>query len=296
MKKRPEDGSKLLELLRHRTAPAPMAIPVPVSSPTPPPSPPPRPVLDAPPERPTAPTEPQKLREAVAQAVAAARDAKETDWRFGLMLAGIITGSITGALTLLFLILTLSLPRSSGFQDAYVGVVMMMVFGPIAIGFAIVALLMGRARLLRQRSTRQALGERIEQAQAALSLPAIPFDRDNLDPLCQAGWDLVREIEDRHALRHTSAQVRYTGRWGFDLPIKVYVDGHYVGEGGRRRGFDLPVRLCRGTHYLELREHLMSGGPRAWRQSFVVGREGSCRIEVGPLTGTWLKVEVVGAH
>src|SRR5262249_36939128 len=92
MKKRPEDGSKLLELLRHRTAPAPLAIPV--SSPTPSPSPaPPRPILDAQPQRPIAPEEPQKLREAVAQAIVTARDARETDWRFGLMLAGIITGS-----------------------------------------------------------------------------------------------------------------------------------------------------------------------------------------------------------
>jgi hypothetical protein len=293
LKKRPEDGSKLLELLRHRTAPAPMAIPVSAPTPSPPQ---PRPILDAQPARPTAPGEAQKLREIVAQAVVAARDAKEADWRFGLMLAGIITGSITAGLTVLFFVLTLALPSNTGFQEARLGIIFMIVFGSIAAAFTIVAVRMGRARHQRKRQTRQALAERIEQTQAALSLPAVPFERDNLDPLCQAGWDLVREIEDRHDLRHAKVEVRYTGRWGFDLPIKVYVDGYYVGEGGRRRGIDLTARLSRGTHYLELREHVYSGPPRVWRQGFVVGREGNCRVEIGPLIGTWLKVEVVGAH
>jgi hypothetical protein len=143
---------------------------------------------------------------------------------------------------------------------------------------------------------RTALIDRLEQTQAVLGVLPIPLERDNLDALCQVGWDLARDVEDRFGLRQVPVQVVHTGRMGFDLALKVYVDGYYVGEGGRRRGFNLQAHLCRGTHVVEVREHQFGGQPRHRRRSFVVGREANCRVEVELPSDGSVKVEVVGSH
>jgi hypothetical protein len=299
MKKRPEHAGKLLDLLRHRPAPAaPAAIPVPV--PAPPPAPVTArsaPILDAVAVEPKAldPVEAQKGREDLARAVVAAQQAARKDWRWGLMLAGILTGSITGAPFLVFTILTLCLPTGGREMQTthFTFRTLIAVFGPISIGFTILAVLTGRSRLARQRATRKALADVIERTRPALSLSHVSYGPDDLESLSQAGWDLAREIEDRASLRRTEARIRFAGQWGFDPPVKVYLDGNYLGEGGRRRGFDLPARLSRGTHLLELHVHPVIGQPEIRQRAFAIGREESCRVEIGQLRNVPMKVTVV---
>jgi hypothetical protein len=279
LKKRPEHAGQLLELLRQKTA-APLREAAPARQ---------KPAAKRAESGDPA-TDTIVLREGVARAVVAVRQAKALDWRFGVGLAGVLVGGLFGLAALIFFILLLAAPSDAGPGVRYLDTdhavtsrqvfgVLLSVYASLSLPSAVLGVLLGKARLARQRQARQDLLEAIASAQAGLSLPAIPFDRGNNETLCQAGWALVRAIEERHQLRSTSARVRVIG-WGTEMNLKVLLDGELLGEGTQKEDFDLPVQLCRGTHYLEMRGKVMLWSNIKKEGSFYVAREGDCLVEV----------------
>src|SRR5262249_52099707 len=103
-------------------------------------------------------TRPSRTREEVARAIVAAQVARNRDWRWGLLLAGIITGSITAAPFVGFGITAFMLPRTPANTTlTTVFLVLSLFFGVISAVFASTAIIMGKSRNRRRREACEAV-------------------------------------------------------------------------------------------------------------------------------------------
>jgi hypothetical protein len=139
-----------------------------------------------------------------------------------------------------------------------------------------------RRREDQQDAARAAVAAAVEAAQAALSLPSLLLDQDS-DSLCQVGWRVVREIEERCLKRNAHVRVRVhfpvanllTG----GLRGTVYLNGSKLGEVGLQSGYDLEADLCCGSHYLAV-DGSGSPGSDTGRGMMVIPGEGNYHVEV----------------
>jgi hypothetical protein len=275
LKRRPENGSKLLERL-HCLAGAGASLQPDTAE-----------VQRVPPQRetPLVGSKAEALREEVMGAVLeVGKLPRGSNWRMiAVAFFGIPT--ICFAPMGLMAFQELALKRPPRNIDAGTNLLLAVVSGELLFAALALASVWSLWRLVRwhRKRTREVLLRAIDSAKNTLSLAVITFDPEDSKSLCRAGLQLASDIQKRHLARNTSAQIRCPGMEfvGQGWNYMVVLDCELLGHGTLQDGFDLPAKLCRGRHYLELDR----GSDKIGGWWFDIPHDGNCKVDLrGPFS------------